>query len=86
VHASWARALKAQPEPIDTNMVSEIGAWQLLGEGAAHDRPPTTRSRASSPAISYFGTEVIGVVTTHGNDRSAGRKMHGFECHRDVRR
>jgi hypothetical protein len=33
-----------------------------------------------SPAISYFGTEVISVVTTHGNDSSAGQKMHRFEC------
>ena len=36
-------------------------------------------SDCESPAISYFGGEVISVVTTYGNDRGAGQEMHGFE-------
>ncbi len=42
--------------------------------------PRGKRATGKSPAISYFGTEVISVVTTHGNDSRAGRKMDGFEC------
>jgi hypothetical protein len=39
-----------------------------------------TSATGESPAISYFGTEVISIVTTHGSDSSTGRKMHSFEC------
>lgn len=38
-----------------------------------------------SPATSYFGTEVISVVTTHGNDSRADRKVNVFERQHDLR-
>jgi hypothetical protein len=40
---------------------------------------PRHRQSRESPAISYFGTEVVSVATTRGNDSGAGRKMHDFE-------
>ena len=45
----------------------------------------TSTAPGGSPSISYFGTEIISVVTIHGNDSRANRKVHVFERQRDVR-
>jgi hypothetical protein len=45
----------------------------------------TSTATGKSPAISNFGTEIISVVTTHGNDSRADRKVNVFERQRYVR-
>jgi hypothetical protein len=45
----------------------------------------TSTAPGGSPSISDFGTEIISVVTIHGNDSRANRKVHVFERQRDVR-
>src|SRR6266853_2796634 len=50
-------------------------AYELSASSSQQLVPQGSAATGKSPAISYFGTEVISVVTTHGNNSSAGRKM-----------